>query len=168
MAYHKAPFLGHYSLFFWSMISIYQWNRVKYKILLMTPIASVLISYWKHHNLVHITGWLRANKVSLNVDKTEIMILRSKQRVIKRHLDFGISGQKINVSTTARFLGALLNQHLDWSNQLAHTVAIFNRCIGLLSKIRHYVSSIQIGGIETFLPPGSIGTFLFPVHILCY
>ena len=44
--------------------------------------------------LALIVQWLRSNKISLNADKTEIIIFRSKRKQITKYLNFRISGQK--------------------------------------------------------------------------
>ena len=49
-----------------------------------------------------IVQWLRSNKMSLNADKTEIIIFRSKWKQITGYLNFRISGQKVNVSNKVR------------------------------------------------------------------
>ena len=43
-------------------------------------------------NIVH---WLRANKISLNTKKTEIVLFRAQKTEIKKNMNFRISGQKI-------------------------------------------------------------------------
>ena len=47
-----------------------------------------------NHDLQLLCHWLRANKLSLNTDKTEIVIFRSKTNKITKKLNFRISGQK--------------------------------------------------------------------------
>ena len=37
-----------------------------------------------NHDLSRIVHWLRANKISLNTSKTEIVIFRPSQKVIKK------------------------------------------------------------------------------------
>ena len=45
-------------------------------------------------NIVH---WLRANKISLNTKKTEIVLFRAHKTIIKKNMNFQISGQKVNI-----------------------------------------------------------------------
>ena len=49
-----------------------------------------------------ICRWLRANKISLNTSKAEIIIFRPKQKQITKHLYFRVSGQKINTCRKVR------------------------------------------------------------------
>ena len=49
-----------------------------------------------NHDLKLFTTWLRANRISLNTSKTEILLFRSQsKRNITEHLNFKISGQYI-------------------------------------------------------------------------
>ena len=82
---------------------------------------------------------LSSYKTSLNADKTEIIIFRSKQKQITKYFNFRISGQKINVSNKVRYLGIEIEQHLDWNARVKNVIPTLNRAIGILSKIQHYV-----------------------------
>ena len=49
-----------------------------------------------HRDLKVIIKWVGANKLSLNTNKTEIIIFKhKKKKTITKHLNFRISGQKI-------------------------------------------------------------------------
>ena len=61
-----------------------------------------------NHDLQLLCHWLRANKISLNVDKTELVIFRSKTNKIKKHLNFRMSGQKITPTNHLKYLGIYL------------------------------------------------------------
>ena len=92
-----------------------------------------------NHDLSLINKWLRANKISLNTSKTEIIIFRKKNKAITKHLDFRIGGQRIEVSNKVKYLGIILQEHLEWNIHINNLSNKLNRAIGLLSKIRHYV-----------------------------
>ena len=63
--------------------------------------------------------WLRANRISLNANKTELLIFRPKSKSITKQLNFRISGQKINPVNKAKYLGIYLDEHLTWNFQLS-------------------------------------------------
>ena len=95
----------------------------------------------KHINLdlSLIVQWLRANKISLNADKTELVIFSLKRKQITKHLNFRISGQKIEISTRVKYLGIQIDQHLNWNEHIKNIIPKLSRAIGVLSKICHYV-----------------------------
>ena len=67
-----------------------------------------------NHDLKLIVHWLRANKISLNVNKTEIILFRRKNNTVSKNMNFRRSGQKIIPKTHTRYLGILMDQHLSW------------------------------------------------------
>ena len=59
-----------------------------------------------NHNLKLLTTWLRANRMSLNTSKTEILLFRLKsKRNITKHLNFRISGPVYSMENTIQILG---------------------------------------------------------------
>ena len=86
----------------------------------------------------HLCQWLRSNKISLNASKTEIIIFKTKLKTITKHLNFRVSGQKINPTTSVKYLGVHLSDSLTWEIHFKNVQIKLNRAIGLLSKIRHY------------------------------
>ena len=66
---------------------------------------SSLKSLNKHinHDLKLIVHWLRANRISLNVDKTEIIIFRPKRKTITKKMNFRINGQKIKITSNTKY-----------------------------------------------------------------
>ena len=95
----------------------------------------------KHINrdLKFVVQWIRANKLSLNTGKTKIVIFKSRNRKISKHLNFRISGQKIVPVDSVKYLGLTLQNDLHWKMHLTSLEKKLSRSIGLPSKIRHYV-----------------------------
>ena len=91
-----------------------------------------------NQDLALICRCLRANKFSLNTSKTEIINFRAKQKQMTKHLHFRISGQKINTCNKVRYLGVILEEHLDCNLHINSLKCKLNRAIGILSTIRHY------------------------------
>ena len=90
-------------------------------------------------DLRFLCNWLKANKISLNASKTELVIFRHPNKPINYDLKIKINGKKLIPSSFIKYLGILIDCHLNWqihSNDLATKLS---RAIGMLSKIRHYV-----------------------------
>ena len=100
-----------------------------------------------NHDLKLLYEWLKANKISLNTKKTEIMLFRSKNKIINKHLNFRLSGTKINLSKTVKYLGIILDEHLTWDPHLKILSAKVSRATGMLAKIRHYVPTTVLYNI---------------------
>ena len=67
------------------------------------------------HDFARLVQWLRANKISLNTSKTEIVIFSQIHKIITKHLHFRINGKKINLPSTLKYLGVILHQYLEWT-----------------------------------------------------
>ena len=91
-----------------------------------------------NHDIKHLQQWLQNNKISLNASKAETIIFKTKLKNITKHLNFRISGQKINPTTSVKYLGVHLSDSLTWEIHFKNLQTKLNRAIGLLSKIRHY------------------------------
>ena len=96
----------------------------------------------KHVNrdLKLTVDWIRTNKLSLNVSKTEIVLFKPKNKKITKQLNVRVIGQKIKQSSQVQYLGVILQDDLHWATHLANLEKKSSRSIGLLSKIRQYVS----------------------------
>ena len=107
--------------------------------LLLTEKSLKKINKQVNQDLALICRWLRAKKISLNTSKTETIIFRPKQKQMAKYLNFRISGQKINTCSKVRYLGVILEEHLDWNLHINSRTCKLNGAIGIISKIRHYV-----------------------------
>ena len=61
-------------------------------------------------DLSNLVQWLRANKISLNANKTEIVVFRSPTKQIYKSLNFRLSGQKIKPKHCAKYLGVIIDE----------------------------------------------------------
>ena len=71
-----------------------------------------------NRDLKSIAEWLKANKISLNSGKTELVLSRSKDKKITKNMNFRISGQKINMISQTKYLGLILDEHLTFKYHL--------------------------------------------------
>ena len=75
--------------------------------------------------------WIRANKLSLNASKTEI-IFKPRNKKITKQLNFCVSGQRIKQSSHVRYLGVILQDDLRWDPHLTNLEKKVICSIGLL------------------------------------
>ena len=66
------------------------------------------------------TQWLKANKLSLNVKRTELIIFCQKATNIDYGIKFKLDGKRLTPVNTVKYLGILLDEHLQRSKQLTH------------------------------------------------
>ena len=77
--------------------------------------------------------------MSLNSSKTEIIILKHKQTIVTKHMNFKDSGQKINTTPCVKNLGAYVNDSFTWETHFRNLIPKLNRAMGLLSKVQNYM-----------------------------
>ena len=92
-------------------------------------------------DLKSLCTWLRANKISLNASKTELIIFRDPRKKIKHDLKIKINGKKLTPCSSVKYLGIYIDEHLNWNTHLAELRPKLSRAVGMLSKLRYYVSA---------------------------
>ena len=60
-----------------------------------------------NNELKQLFGWLCANRLSLNVDKTQFVI--NNERIVLK-----LNGKSIHESTKIKYLGILIDPKLSW------------------------------------------------------
>ena len=93
-----------------------------------------------NHDLKLIVHWLPTNRISLNVNETEVILFRRKNNTISKNTNFRISGQKIIPTTHTKYLGILMDEHLSWDQHLRMLKQKLSRANELLAKVRCYLS----------------------------
>ena len=91
-------------------------------------------------DLTSLCGWLVANKISLNADKTKFILFKSKRRPQFANFELSLpGGEKIKPSTHIKYLGVILDENLSWQYHIHSLSQKLRRANGALSKLRHYV-----------------------------
>ena len=113
-----------------------------------------------NYDLRILVSWLKANKISLNASKTEILVFRNPNKPVNYDLKITIDGKRIHPSKFVKYLGILIDPHLNWSYQVKALAPKLGRAIGMLAKIRHFVTqevlrSIYFGIFSSLLSYGA-------------
>ena len=91
-------------------------------------------------DLKNLSQWLKANKLSLNFTKAELIISHSSAKKIDRNLKFKLDGKHLTPTSTVKYLGVLLDDNLLWSKQINHVTTKLNQAIVILSTLRNNTS----------------------------
>ena len=94
-----------------------------------------------------ISKWLRANKISLNASKTELLVFRHPSKVLNYNLKIKINGKRLYESNYVKYLGVLLDSHLKWNFHTDLLAPKLSRALGMLSKLRHLVNSSTLRSV---------------------
>jgi hypothetical protein len=117
--------------------------------------------------LSKISHWLAANKLSLNVGKSKLLVftnqkikssgLKASNNLVDSEdngLELFINGERLKEVDFAKYLGVLIDNKLTWKNQIDAVNLKLSKGIGLLAKIRHFVpKSVLRSLFFTFINP---------------
>ena len=73
--------------------------------------------------------WLRANKLSLNVEKTEPIVVRRRNTKLNNSFKIKLDGKRLFPTTSVKYFDVLLDENLTWSSQISHVQMKLNRAI---------------------------------------
>ena len=79
----------------------------------MPVVLSKTLTKKINFDLSNLVQWLRANKIALNVNKTDITIFQSPRKQITKKINFCLSGQKIRQKTCTTCLVVLIDEHFS-------------------------------------------------------
>ena len=94
-----------------------------------------------------LCNWLLANKISLNSKKTEMIIFQKPGLKINWDWNIRLNGYKLTCSDQIKYLGIYLDKYLNGHYQTKLVIQKLARSLGMLSKVRHYVSNIDLKNI---------------------
>jgi hypothetical protein len=84
--------------------------------------------------------WLCANRLSLNVAKTEFIIFRPPRKNLPERVVLKLNRTKNFESPKIKYLGLILDTRLSWKHQVNELSKKLNRAVGMLYKIRENCS----------------------------
>ena len=83
-----------------------------------------------------ISSWMSTNRLKLNSDKTEFMILGTRQQVAKMQFDgISVAAKVIKAKPYVRNLGVYMDSELKMNQHVQHVVRI---CYGKLREIASF------------------------------
>ena len=97
-------------------------------------------------DLQFLQNWLIANRLTLNVLKTEFMLVGSRQRVaiLTQELDLSINGILLKRVNSSKCLGVEIDEFLTWDVHIASVSKKVSSSIGVIKKIKPYVPTSNL------------------------
>ena len=91
--------------------------------------------------LQNIDNWLRRNKLSLNFDKTNYMII-NKHPAKSVDLDFnlGINGVSLERVHSVKYLGVVIDDKSSWAERLKHLFLQLARHSGIFYRLQNVIT----------------------------
>ena len=94
-----------------------------------------------NHDMKQLHNWLSANKISRNVEKTELVIFKSPRKVLSDEIKIKLTGKRLYPSNSVKHLGVRTDKFLYWHN--IHN-QVNNIAVKLTIEPMHYCLKSEI------------------------
>ena len=111
-----------------------------------------------NEELEKINTWLKANKLTLNLDKSQYMVFhRGKRKIYFDTQSLNpISLKKVKFT---KFLGVIIDDQLKWSNHILYIKNKIAKCFGIILRARKFFNRKILQNLYH--------SFIFPYLIYC-
>ena len=90
--------------------------------------------------LLKLTDWLKVNKLSLNANKTKLMIFHMPQRKLNPPI-IKIDEIELEPISNFNFLGIIINENINWSKHINKISYSISKTIGIIRKLKNVLPS---------------------------
>ena len=106
------------------------------------------LSQIANRELGKVANWLGANKLSLNLSKTQFIIFKAKNKKNSHNIEIQINKQIIEQVNNAKFLGLILDKELTWKQHIKLVETKISKMSGILVRARRYTSIMIFSSLE--------------------
>ena len=92
-----------------------------------------------NNELLHVTDWLIANKLSLNVKKTKVLLFRPKNESRAAKINIILNGTPIEESEFAKYLGVIIDNKLSFEHHINQVKSKLIKGNAIIAKVRNYI-----------------------------
>ena len=96
-------------------------------------------------DLEHVSNWYDENKMAINIDKTMVMLITTRQKLqtfdksFKTYRDVFLQGNRLSTVYTQKLLGILIDSNLIWRPHMQKIELAVASNIALLRRIKEYL-----------------------------
>ena len=113
-----------------------------------------------NQDLKNLTNWPNANKICLNVSKTEVVI-QIVRKLTDVSLKLKLNGKRLYLTNLLKYLGTSIDENLNWKYQICDIAINVNKVNCILSKLRHFIDRKLWSQYMQYLNPIYITRHLF-------
>ena len=98
-----------------------------------------------NHELSNVYDWLIANKLSLNIKKSNFVIFRPRQKKLNYEVNLKVFDYQTNTYISlerknyVKYLGVLIDETLSWKYHIVHLASKISKTIGIIARLRHFL-----------------------------
>ena len=93
--------------------------------------------------LKKVSKWLVANKLTLNIIKSQYMLI-SKKKVYASDFRLKLDNVSLQRCSTYKYLGILMHEKLSWKSHISYICGKLGKVCGYFAKLRHCISTETI------------------------
>ena len=90
--------------------------------------------------LKNLTNSLNANKISLNVGKTEMILFKPIRKLLDCQLKLKLNGKRLYQTLPVKYCGIKVDQYLNWQDHINNIAIKLNKANAMLYKVRQFVN----------------------------
>ena len=80
-----------------------------------------------NYDLKNVANWLKTNRISHHVGKTELLLFTSPKKQIHSDLEIKLPGKRLHETDSVNYLGIQIDKSLSWKKQISHVVVKLNK-----------------------------------------
>ena len=102
----------------------------------------------------YVFKWCNANKLTINMDKTNYMLIRGSKLKVETHGDLILGTTIIKRVESASFVGIVIDDHLTWKDHIQKVNKCIRRKIGILYRLRYFIpTKVLVMLYKSFIQP---------------
>ena len=106
------------------------------------------IESYLNYDLKNLSDWLHANRLSLNVTKTKLLLFHSKNdKTDYNTMNIKIEGFRLKFSDTVKYLEITVDNNLSWDSHIGELSHKLSKANGIMSKLRLYISKTTLRSV---------------------
>ena len=90
--------------------------------------------------LKKLSLWLNLNRLALNIGKTNFVIFRAN-KPLSHNVTLIMNRKALVQKDYVKYLGILLDEHLNWKHQINNVSKKISRGVGILSKLKNFLET---------------------------
>ena len=83
---------------------------------------------------------LNANKISLNVSKTELILFKSKMKKLDFDFKLKLNGKRLYLTESVKYLGNKIDENLTRNDHINDIAIKPNRANAMVFKVREFIN----------------------------
>ena len=92
-----------------------------------------------------LNTWLKANKLSLNVNKTYYLVFQRPRIKIDNDTSIRMNDSIINSASHLKYLGVIIDSKLNWIPHIAYVKNNISKGIGIMFNSQRHIYCFQVG-----------------------